>query len=105
MHTHYQVLRDERWQLPQDGTLVPLLHHLRLELEAGLGRRSHQRVLLVEDVTSALICADIEEHVSCALRKLERVELLVLIELSRLYAEELCEFKERGTQTRETVRR
>ena len=30
---------------------------------------------------------------SCALRKLERGELLVPIELSRLYAEELHEFK------------
>ena len=52
-----EVLRDERWQLPQDGTLVPLLPHLRLE--AGLGGRSRQRVLVVEDVTSTLICADV----------------------------------------------
>ena len=29
----------------------------------------------------------------CALRKLDWVELLVLIEISRLYAEKLCEFK------------
>ena len=90
MHTRNQVLRDERRQLPQNGTLVPLLPHLRLE--AGLGRRS-ERVFLVEDVTSALICADVEEHVSCALRKLDRVELLVPIEVSRLYAKKLREFK------------
>ena len=29
----------------------------------------------------------------CALRKLDWVELLVPIEISRLYAEKLCEFK------------
>ena len=90
MHTHYLVLRYERWQLPEDAALVPLLLHLRLE--RGLGRRS-QRVFLVEDVTSALITADVEEHMPCALRQLEWIELLVPIELSRLYVEKLREFK------------